>query len=66
MLERWSRISVLVEEVIKILLELGIKHRFYPHDINIKTMHTVVSSRVPQGWSENPASRAKLVYKSMY
>ncbi|CAF1953572.1 hypothetical protein Bca4012_075931 [Brassica carinata] len=55
MLERWSRRSVLVEEVIKILLELDIQHRFYPHDINVKTMPTVVSSRVPQGWSENPA-----------
>ncbi|KAG2323223.1 hypothetical protein Bca52824_016436 [Brassica carinata] len=55
MLERWSRRSVLVEELIKILLELDIQHRFYPLDINVKTMPTVVSSRVPQGWSENPA-----------
>ncbi|CAH2051509.1 unnamed protein product [Thlaspi arvense] len=54
MAERWTRRAVLVEEVIKILLELDIQHRFYPLDINVRTMPTVVSSRVPQGWSQNP------------
>ncbi|CAN8271310.1 unnamed protein product [Cochlearia groenlandica] len=34
MAERWTRRAVLVEEVIKILLELEIQHRFYPLDIN--------------------------------
>ncbi|CDY67093.1 BnaCnng53480D [Brassica napus] len=50
-LERWARRSVLVEEIIKILLELDIEYRFYPMGINVKAMPTVVSSRVPQGWS---------------
>ncbi|CAN6813503.1 unnamed protein product [Brassica oleracea var. botrytis] len=50
-LERWARRSVLVEEIIKILLELDIEYRFYPVGINVKAMPTVVSSRVPQGWS---------------
>ncbi|EFH62349.1 mechanosensitive ion channel domain-containing protein [Arabidopsis lyrata subsp. lyrata] len=53
MAERWTRRAVLVEEVIKILLELDIQHRFYPLDINVRTMPTVVSSRVPPGWSQN-------------
>ncbi|KAG2298213.1 hypothetical protein Bca52824_034685 [Brassica carinata] len=54
-LERWARRSVLVEEIIKILLELDIEYRFYPIGINVKAMPTVVSSRVPQGWSQTPA-----------
>ena len=54
-LERWARRSVLVEEIIKILLELDIEYRFFPMGINVKAMPTVVSSRVPQGWSQTPA-----------
>ncbi|CAA7021976.1 unnamed protein product [Microthlaspi erraticum] len=54
MAERWTRRAVLVEEIVKILLELDIQHRFYPLDISVKTMPTVVSSRVPSGWSQNP------------
>ncbi|CAH2051510.1 unnamed protein product [Thlaspi arvense] len=54
--EKFTRRALLVEEVIKILLELDIQHRFPPLDINVKTMPTVVSSRVPPGWSQNPAS----------
>ncbi|KAJ0241883.1 Mechanosensitive ion channel protein 8 [Hirschfeldia incana] len=54
-LERWDRRSVLVEEIIKILIELDIEYRFYPIGINVKAMPTVVSSRVPQGWSQTPA-----------
>lgn len=52
--ERFTRRALLVEEVIKILLELDIQYRFQPLDINVKTMPTVVSSRVPSGWSQNP------------
>ncbi|KAJ0241882.1 Mechanosensitive ion channel protein 7 [Hirschfeldia incana] len=52
--ERFTRRALLVEEVIKILLELDIQYRFQPLDINVKTMPTVVSSRVPPGWSQNP------------
>lgn len=54
--ERFTRRALLVEEVIKILLELDIQYRFYPLDINVKTMPTVVSSRVPPGWSQSPNS----------
>ncbi|KAF8112698.1 hypothetical protein N665_0062s0049 [Sinapis alba] len=54
-LERWGRRSVLVEEIIKILLELDIEYRFYPIGISVKSMPTVVSSRVPQSWSQTPA-----------
>ncbi|ESQ50814.1 hypothetical protein EUTSA_v10023104mg [Eutrema salsugineum] len=54
--ERYTRRALLVEEVIKILLELDIQHRFHPLDINVKTMPTVVSSRDPPSWSQNPAS----------
>ncbi|KAG5406360.1 hypothetical protein IGI04_012479 [Brassica rapa subsp. trilocularis] len=52
--EKFTRRALLVEEVIKILLELDIQYRFHPLDINVKTMPTVVSSRVPPGWSQNP------------
>ncbi|KAF8112699.1 hypothetical protein N665_0062s0050 [Sinapis alba] len=52
--EKFTRRALLVEEVIKILLELDIQYRFQPLDINVKTMPTVVSSRVPPGWSQNP------------
>ncbi|XP_018489880.1 mechanosensitive ion channel protein 7 [Raphanus sativus] len=55
--ERFTRRAMLVEEVIKILLELDIQYRFQPLDINVKTMPTVVSSRVPPGWSQNPDSQ---------
>ncbi|KAG2298212.1 hypothetical protein Bca52824_034684 [Brassica carinata] len=53
MRERFTRRALLVEEVIKILLELDIQYRFQPLDINVKTMPTVVSSRVPPGWSQS-------------
>ncbi|KAH0892185.1 hypothetical protein HID58_054614, partial [Brassica napus] len=52
--EKFTRRALLVEEVIKILLELDIQYRFHPLDINVKTMPTVVSNRVPPGWSQNP------------
>jgi len=55
--ERFTRRALLIEEVIKILLELDIQYRFHPLDINVKTMPTVVSSRVPPAWSQNPDSR---------
>ncbi|EOA31953.1 hypothetical protein CARUB_v10015195mg [Capsella rubella] len=54
--ERYTRRALLVEEVIKILLELDVQYRFHPLDINVKTMPTVVSSRVPPGWSQIPDS----------
>ncbi|KAL1188524.1 Mechanosensitive ion channel protein 8 [Cardamine amara subsp. amara] len=55
-IERWTRRSVLVEEIVKILIELDIEHRFYPIGINVKTMPDIVSSRVPPGWSQNPTA----------
>ncbi|XP_010423255.1 PREDICTED: mechanosensitive ion channel protein 7-like [Camelina sativa] len=54
--ERFTRRALLVEEVIKILLELDVQYRFHPLDINVKTMPTVVSSRVPPGLSQIPDS----------
>ncbi|CAN8270850.1 unnamed protein product [Cochlearia groenlandica] len=51
--EKFTRRALLVEEVVKILLELDIQHRFQPLDINVKTMPMLVSSRDPPGWSQN-------------
>ncbi|XP_019057406.1 PREDICTED: mechanosensitive ion channel protein 8-like [Tarenaya hassleriana] len=52
--ERWTRRQVLVEELIKIVVELDIEYRLHPLDINVKTMPTVVSNRVPPGWQQTP------------
>ncbi|XP_019058677.1 PREDICTED: mechanosensitive ion channel protein 8-like [Tarenaya hassleriana] len=53
--EKFKRRGALVEELIKILVELDIQYRLHPLDINVRTMPTVVSNRVPPDWSQNPA-----------
>ncbi|XP_059436775.1 mechanosensitive ion channel protein 6-like [Corylus avellana] len=52
--ERWSRRSLLVEEMVKIFRELDIQYRLLPIDINVPAMPPtpVNSTRLPSTWSE--------------
>jgi hypothetical protein len=54
--ERWSRRSLLVEEMVKIFRELDIQYRLLPIDINVRAMPPapvpVNSTRFPSTWSE--------------
>lgn len=47
--ERWSRRSLLVEEMVKIFRELDIQYRLLPIDINVRAMPPapVNSTRLP-------------------
>jgi len=49
--ERWTRRSLLVEEMIKIFRELDIEYRMLPMDVNVRTMQPVVSERLPSNWT---------------
>ncbi|KAK8527530.1 hypothetical protein V6N13_085356 [Hibiscus sabdariffa] len=49
--ERWTRRALLVEEMIKIFNELDIKYRLYPIDINVCSMPSVASDRLPPNWT---------------
>ncbi|KAK1394844.1 Mechanosensitive ion channel protein [Heracleum sosnowskyi] len=56
MIERHNRRSLLVEEILKIVKELGIEYQLYPLDINIKNMSDVNFTRMPSTWS-SPTSK---------
>ncbi|KAG2703083.1 hypothetical protein I3760_06G121000 [Carya illinoinensis] len=50
--ERWVRRSLLVEEMVKIFLELDIQYRLLPVDINVCTMPHESSAQLPCTWTE--------------
>ncbi|XP_041014471.1 mechanosensitive ion channel protein 8-like [Juglans microcarpa x Juglans regia] len=54
--ERWVRRSLLVEEMVKILIELDIHYRLLPVDINIRTMPHVSSTQLPCTWTTTSTS----------
>ncbi|MBA0822818.1 hypothetical protein Goarm_019598 [Gossypium armourianum] len=49
--ERWARRALLVEEMVKIFNDLDIKYRSYPIDINVCSMPTAASDRLPPNWT---------------
>ncbi|MBA0549854.1 hypothetical protein Golob_020862 [Gossypium lobatum] len=49
--ERWARRALLVEEMVKIFNDLDIKYRLYPIDINVCSMPTAASDRLPPNWT---------------
>lgn len=49
--ERWTRRSLLVEEMVKIFRELDIEYRLLPLDVNVRNMPPISSSRVPSNWN---------------
>lgn len=49
--ERWVRRAFLVEEMTKIFRELDIQYRLFPLDINVRSMPTVTSNRLPPSWT---------------
>lgn len=48
--ERFSRRSLLLEEMVKIFKELDIQYRLLPVDINVRALPPVSSERVPPSW----------------
>lgn len=53
MIERHNRRSLLLEEVIKTVKELGIEYQLYPLDVNIKNMSDVNFTRMPSTWTSH-------------
>ncbi|KAL8115789.1 mechanosensitive ion channel protein 6-like [Apium graveolens] len=51
MIERHNRRSLLLEEIIKTVKELGIEYQLYPLDVNIKNMSEVNFTRMPSTWT---------------
>lgn len=51
MIERYNRRSLLVEEILKTVKELGIEYQLYPLDINVKNMADITSTRMPSTWT---------------
>lgn len=51
--ERWTRRALLVQEMVEIFKELDIEYRLHPIDINICTMPTVHSTRLPPSWTNS-------------
>ncbi|CAA2986613.1 mechanosensitive ion channel 6-like [Olea europaea subsp. europaea] len=49
--ERWLRRALLVEEMVKIFRELDIEYRLLPHDVNIRNMPPLTSTRLPTTWT---------------
>ncbi|KAH7518351.1 hypothetical protein FEM48_Zijuj09G0162500 [Ziziphus jujuba var. spinosa] len=49
--ERWVRRSLLVEEMMKTFQELDLQYRLFPVDINVCSMPSVTSTRVPSNWT---------------
>ncbi|KAL4325571.1 hypothetical protein GQ457_11G013920 [Hibiscus cannabinus] len=49
--ERFARRALLVEEMVKIFNDLDIKYRLYPIDINVCSMPSVASDRLPAPWT---------------
>ncbi|GMY05368.1 mechanosensitive ion channel protein 6-like [Fagus crenata] len=52
--EKWSRRSLLIEEMVKIFRELDIQYRLLPIDINVRAMPPpVTSTRLPSTWTDS-------------
>lgn len=51
MIERHNRRSLLLEEILKTIKELGIEYQLYPLDINIKNMSDINFTRMPSTWT---------------
>ncbi|CAI9758020.1 unnamed protein product [Fraxinus pennsylvanica] len=49
--ERWSRRALLVEEMVKIFRDLDIEYRLLPHDVNVRNMPPLTSTRLPSTWT---------------
>ncbi|CAI9753365.1 unnamed protein product [Fraxinus pennsylvanica] len=49
--ERWLRRALLVEEMVKIFRELDIEYRLLPHDVNVRNMPPLTSTRLPSTWT---------------
>lgn len=49
--EKFTRRSLLIEEMVKMFRELDIQYRLLPLDINVRAMPALNSSRVPPGWA---------------
>ncbi|CAI9758019.1 unnamed protein product [Fraxinus pennsylvanica] len=49
--ERWSRRTLLVQEMVKIFRELDIECRLLPHDVNVRNMPPLTSTRLPSTWT---------------
>ncbi|GAB2300424.1 hypothetical protein Dimus_034467 [Dionaea muscipula] len=48
--ERWARRELLVVEMVKIFKELDVQYRMLPHDVNVRTMPSLVCDRLPSNW----------------
>ncbi|PKI53338.1 hypothetical protein CRG98_026275 [Punica granatum] len=55
-MERWTRRSILIEEMAKIFRELDIQYRLLPLDINVRTLPSANSTGLPPVWTA-PSSR---------
>ncbi|KAF8020627.1 hypothetical protein BT93_G1155 [Corymbia citriodora subsp. variegata] len=49
--EKFTRRSLLIEEMVKIFRELDIQYRLLPLDINVRAMPALSSTRVPPAWA---------------
>ncbi|KDP36863.1 hypothetical protein JCGZ_08154 [Jatropha curcas] len=49
--ERWSRRTLLVEQMIKVFKELDIEYRLLPLDVNVRNLQPLNSSRLPSNWT---------------
>ncbi|KAL3730920.1 hypothetical protein ACJRO7_027871 [Eucalyptus globulus] len=48
--EKYTRRSLLIEEMVKMFRELDIQYRLLPLDINVRAMPALSSTRVPPAW----------------
>ncbi|KAJ0966925.1 hypothetical protein J5N97_023842 [Dioscorea zingiberensis] len=49
--ERWTRRELVVQEMIRVLMELEIEYRMLPVDVNLRKMPRPSSNRLPSTWS---------------
>lgn len=48
--EKWARRALLLEEMVKIFKELDIEYRMLPWDVNVRSLPSLVSNRLPSNW----------------
>ncbi|XP_059637231.1 mechanosensitive ion channel protein 6-like [Cornus florida] len=49
--ERWARRDLLVGQLVKMFKELDIQYRMLPHDVNVRSMPSLTSTRLPSNWT---------------
>lgn len=49
--ERWTRRSLLIEEMMKIFKELDIQYRLLPLNVNVRALPSMTSSGLPPVWA---------------